>query len=78
MLQETRVLSNALTSTVLYIIQMYTVSYFEVYCDDGIPEATTEYFESYQEAQAYMKSFEDWDDVRMDYVPRAHSVDLPF
>jgi len=47
---------------------MYTVSYFEISCDEGIPEVTREYFETYQEAKAYAKSFEDWDDVRVDYV----------
>ena len=61
-------LSAGLVHCVLYIKQMYTVSYFEIYCDDGIPEATREYF-TYQEAQAYAKSFEDWEDVRVDRVP---------
>jgi len=57
---------------------MYTVSYFEVYCDDGIPEATREYFDTYHEAQAYAKSFEDWEDVRIDYVKPTEPADIPF
>jgi len=57
---------------------MYTVSYYEIYCDDGIPEATTEYFDTYQEAQAYAKSFEDWEDVRLDYVKPTDPADIPF
>ena len=57
---------------------MYTVSYFAVYCDDGIPEATREYFDTYQEAQAYAKSFEDWEDVRVDYVKPLTPQELPF
>ena len=56
---------------------MYTVSYFEIYCDDGIPEATCEYFNTYHEAQAYAKSFEDSDDVRVDKVQPQPAV-LPF
>lgn len=56
---------------------MYTVSYFEIYCDDGMPEVTHEYFNTYQEAQAYAKSFEDWEDVRVDRVPQQPEV-LPF
>ena len=70
-------LSTGLVHGVLYIKQMYTVSYFEIYCDDGIPEATREYFNTYQEAQAYAKSFEDWEDVRVDKVPLQPDV-LPF
>ena len=70
-------LSAGLVHCVLYIIQMYTVSYFEIYCDDGIPEATREYFDTYHEAQAYAKSFEDWEDVRVDKVPSQSAV-LPF
>ena len=56
---------------------MYTVSYFEVHCDDGIPEATREYFNTYHEAQAYAKSFDDWDDVRVDHLQINTDV-LPF
>ena len=70
-------LSAGLVHCVLYIIQMYTVSYFEIYCDDGIPEATREYFNTYHEAQAYAKSFEDWEDVRVDKVQSQPAV-LPF
>lgn len=70
-------LSAGLVHCVLYIKQMYTVSYFEIYCDDGIPEATREYFNTYHEAQAYAKSFEDWEDVRVDKVPSQSAV-LPF
>ena len=70
-------LSACLLIGVLYIKQMYTVSYFEIYCDDGIPEATREYFDTYHEAQAYAKSFEDWEDVRVDKVPSQSAV-LPF
>ena len=70
-------LSAGLVHCVLYIKQMYTVSYFEIYCDDGIPEATREYFNTYHEAQAYAKSFEDWEDVRVDKVPPQPAV-LPF
>jgi len=56
---------------------MYTVSYFEVHCDDGIPEATRQYFNTYHEAQAYAKSFDDWDDVRVDYL-QVNTEPLPF
>ena len=70
-------LTPGLFNCVLYIIQMYTVSYFEIYCDDGIPEATRQYFDTYQEAQAYAKSFEDWDDVRVDYVSLSNDP-VPF
>jgi hypothetical protein len=45
---------------------MYTVSYYEVHCDDGSPETTREYFNTYHEARAYAKSFEEWEDVRVD------------
>ena len=57
---------------------MYTVTFFEVYCDDGIPEATTECFQSYREALNYMKSFEDWDDVRVQYIDCPVIDDCPF
>ena len=67
-------LSAGLVHCVLYINQMYTVSYFEIYCDDGIPQATREYFDTYHEAQAYAKSFEDWEDVRVDKVPSQSTV----
>ena len=56
---------------------MYTVTYFEVHCDDGIPEATREYFNTYHEAHAYAKSFEDWDDVRVDHL-QVNTHVLPF
>ena len=45
---------------------MYTVTYFEANCDDRTPEVTQELFTTYHEAQAYAKSFDDWDDVRVD------------
>ena len=70
-------LSACLLVSVLYINSMYTVSYFEVHCDDGIPEATREYFNTYHEAQAYAKSFDDWDDVRVDHLQINTDV-LPF
>jgi len=70
-------LSTGLFHCVLYINLMYTVSYFEVHCDDGIPEATREYFNTYHEAQAYAKSFDDWDDVRVDYL-QVNTHVLPF
>lgn len=70
-------LSACLLISVLNINQMYTVSYFEVHCDDGIPEATREYFNTYHEAQTYAKSFEDWEDVRVDYLQVNTDV-LPF
>ena len=47
---------------------MYTVTYFEVNCEDRNPEVTQEFFTSYHEAKAYAKSFEEWDDVRVDYL----------
>ena len=45
---------------------MFTVTYYEVHCDDGIPEASRKYFNTYHEANAYAKTFEDGDDVRVD------------
>ena len=71
------VYATPLFHCVLYINQMYTVSYFEVHCDDGIPEATCEYFNTYHEAQAYAKSFDDWDDVRVDYL-QVNTEHVPF
>jgi len=47
---------------------MYTVTYFEVNCEDRSPEVTQEFFTTYHEAKAYAKSFEEWDDVRVDYL----------
>ena len=47
---------------------MYTVTYFEVNCEDRNPEVTQEFFTTYHEAKAYAKSFEEWDDVRVDYL----------
>ena len=61
-------LSACLLIGVLYIKQMYTVTYFEVNCEDRNPEVTQEFFTSYHEAKAYAKSFEEWDDVRVDYL----------
>ena len=61
-------LSACLLVGVLYINQMYTVTYFEVNCEDRNPEVTQEFFTTYHEAKAYAKSFEEWDDVRVDYL----------
>ena len=61
-------LSTGLFHCVLYINQMYTVTYFEVNCEDRSPEVTQEFFTTYHEAKAYAKSFEEWDDVRVDYL----------
>ena len=57
---------------------MYTVTYFETYCDDGEPEAIREYFSTYEEALPYLKSFEDWEDVRLDYIKPVEPSDIPF
>jgi hypothetical protein len=56
---------------------MYTVSYYEVHCDDGSPETTREYFNTYHEARAYAKSFEEWEDVRVDRL-QVNTHVLPF
>jgi hypothetical protein len=57
---------------------MYTVTYFETYCDDGEPEAVREYFSTYEEALPYLKSFEDWEEVRLDYIKPVDPCDIPF
>ena len=57
---------------------MYTVTYFEVCTDERVADYTHEYFDIYQEAQAFAKSFDDWDDVRVDYVSRVTIDELPF
>tara|TARA_B100001093_G_scaffold379528_1_gene364896 strand:- start:209 stop:382 length:174 start_codon:yes stop_codon:yes gene_type:complete len=57
---------------------MYTVTYFEVRCDEEIADYVHEYFDTHQEAQAFAKSFEDWDDIRVDYVSRVTMNELPF
>ena len=57
---------------------MYTVTYFEVRCDEEVAGYSHEYFDTYQEAQAYAKSFEDWEDVRLDYVKPTDPADIPF
>ena len=56
---------------------MYTVTYFEVNCEDRSPEVTQEFFTTYHEAKAYAKSFEEWDDVRVDYL-KVNTDVLPF
>ena len=56
---------------------MYTVTYFEVNCEDRNPEVTQEFFTSYHEAKAYAKSFEEWDDVRVDYL-QVNTEHVPF
>ena len=70
-------LSACLLIGVLYINQMYTVTYFEVNCEDRNPEVTQEFFTSYHEAKAYAKSFEEWDDVRVDYL-QVNTEHVPF
>ena len=57
---------------------MYTVTYFEVRCDEEIAEYVHEYFDTHQEAQAFAKSFDDWDDIRVDYVSRVTMNELPY
>jgi hypothetical protein len=57
---------------------MYTVTYFEVRCDEEVAGYSHEYFDTYQEAQAFAKSFEDWDDIRVDYVSRVTMSELPY
>ena len=65
---------GGLIHSVLYIIQMYTVTFYEMSGYDSF-DAVREYFNSYQEAKSFAKSFEDWDDVRMDYVPLTQQID---
>lgn len=57
---------------------MYTVTYFEVRCDEEVAGYSHEYFDTYQEAQAFAKSFEDWDDIRVDYVAPVTMNELLF
>ena len=57
---------------------MYTVTYFDVRCDEEIAEYVHEYFDTHQEAQAFAKSFDDWDDIRVDYVAPVTINELPF
>lgn len=71
------VYATPLFHCVLYINQMYTVTYFEVNCEDRNPEVTQEFFTSYHEAKAYAKSFEEWDDVRVDYL-QVNTEHVPF
>ncbi len=44
---------------------VYTVIHSAVYCDDGIPEDTRYSFTSKAAAIDYMRTFEDFEDVRL-------------
>lgn len=52
---------------------MYTVTHYEI-CGNDSFDAVRECFGSYQEAQSFAKSFEDWDDVRIDKVPSTQQI----
>ena len=64
---------RSVSVSVLYIIQMYTVTFYEISGYDSF-NAVRECFHSYQEAKSFAKSFEDWDDVRLDYVPSSQQI----
>ena len=66
-------LMRSVSVSVLYIIQMYTVTFYEISGYDSF-NAVRECFHSYQEAKSFAKSFEDWDDVRLDYVPSSQQI----
>jgi hypothetical protein len=52
---------------------MYTVTFYDISGNDSF-NAVRECFHSYQEAKSFAKSFEDWDDVRLDYVPSSQQI----
>jgi len=52
---------------------MYTVTFYDISGNDSF-NAVRECFDSYQEAKSFAKSFEDWDDVRLDYVPSSQQI----
>jgi len=45
------------------MITQYIVRYSAVYCDDLTPEFTDNVFSTRKAAEAYLKSFNEWDDV---------------
>lgn len=66
-------LTRSVPVCVLHIFTMYTVTFYEISGNDSF-DAVRECFDSYQEAKAFAKSFEDWDDVRLDYVPSLQQI----
>ena len=71
-------LSRGLFHCVLYIIMMFTVTYFEGIADDCSLNTTTLTCRSYQDAKDLLKSFEPWEEVRLDYVGTPSEDMLPF
>ena len=71
-------LSTGLFHCVLYIIMMFTVTYFEGIADDCSLNTTTLTCRSYQDAKDLINTFEPWEEVRLDYVGTPSEDILPF
>ena len=43
----------------------FIVRFSAIYCDDGIPEFTDKYFDNRKEAEDYLATFDEWEDVTL-------------